>query len=227
MRDLMGDADQFVLQICPDHVVEMIVSERPCRFPDGLQDCGALSGAEDGPPRPCSVESSGRPPIRTASRGFRFVWSPCRARESSAPVAPRGRRLGPPPHLRGPAIPRTAPYHAQTGSRPNCQTPRPTQTESSWRNRACGHRQQTGLVGSLSPITTSSRTRSSAVAPPPISGWNALYADKVYVVGDWDSAWYSAAICIGWIAAPQPCCMSISGAAMPRSSWNSCGWATK
>ena len=35
---------------------------------------------------------------------------------------------------------------------------------------------------------------------------------------DWDSAWYSAAICIGWIAAPQPRCISISGAAMPRSS---------
>jgi hypothetical protein len=42
---------------------------------------------------------------------------------------------------------------------------------------------------------------------------------RAYIpAGDCDSAWYSAAICIGWIAAPQPRCMSISGAAMPRSS---------
>jgi hypothetical protein len=66
---------------------------------------------------------------------------------------------------------------------------------------------------SSSPLLASrrsARTASSAVATA---------GCRAYIpAGDCDSAWYSAAICIGWIAAPQPRCMSISGAAMPRSS---------
>jgi hypothetical protein len=45
--------------------------------------------------------------------------------------------------------------------------------------------------------------------------------------GPLDNAWYSAAICIGWIAVLQFRCKSVNGAAMPRNSWYSCGRETK
>jgi hypothetical protein len=221
-RDARG-LSEFVLHIYANHVVEMVVSESSRRHSDGRQDCHGSSDAEDS----AAAIALGIERSTTHSNFFqssRVVWSPCLAREflhlPRCQVGGQVRRdtceAG-----RYQELPQTMPelvpnpvarLPGQPGRCRHYVTVRCTSDKTG--RRGASYSQSRLHPQRAPPRQRSTLRRQSGCAV-------ALYRGPV------DNAWYSAAICIGWIAVLQFRCKSVSGAAMPRNSWYSCGRETK